>query len=137
MCRIKDCPQWTTCRADHECGQSGPTVASVAHVQVRLLGPVDVSEAGASRRVAGLRPKAVLAVLGLAAGQTVSTDRLVEVVWGDRPPATGLNTLQRHVSYLRSVLGGRGTIVARPPGYALALGGRATMVPRPPRTLRR
>jgi DNA-binding SARP family transcriptional activator len=100
----------------------------VAKVQVRLLGPVDVSEAGASRRVAGLRPKAVLAVLGLAAGQTVSTDRLLEVVWGERPPATGLNTLQRHVSYLRSVLGGRETIVARPPGYVLALGPQATDV---------
>src|SRR5262249_1403734 len=41
------------------------------------------------------------------------------VVWAGAPPATPLNTVQRHVSYLRRVLGSRDAIVARPPGYLL------------------
>ena len=69
-------------------------------VGVRLLGPVDVVVDGVPRRIAGLRPKAVLAVLGLAAGGVVDSDRLIDVVWDGRPPATALNTLRRHVSYL-------------------------------------
>ena len=43
-------------------------------------------------------------MLGLAAGELVDNDRLIDVVWDGRPPATALNTLQRHVSYLRGVL---------------------------------
>jgi DNA-binding SARP family transcriptional activator len=86
---------------------------------VRLLGPVDVTLAGQPQRVAGLRPKALLAVLGLANGELVTTDRLIDVVWDGQPPATALNTLQRHVSYLRGVLGRRDAIVARTAGYVL------------------
>ncbi|MGI5240972.1 BTAD domain-containing putative transcriptional regulator [Dactylosporangium sp. CA-139066] len=91
-------------------------------MQVRLLGPVDAEVDGAVREISGLRRKAVLAALAVAHGEIVSTDRLIEAVWGDDPPATALNTLQRHVSYLRQVLGDRDAIRARPPGYVLDLG---------------
>ena len=97
------------------------------HVQVRLLGPVDVVVAGEARPVRGLRRKAVLAVLALNPGEIVSTDRLVDVVWSDTTPAR-LNTVQSHVSYLRRVLGGRSAIRAHPPGYVLDLGDDATDV---------
>ena len=62
-------------------------------MQVRLLGSVDVTVGGVPRPVAGLRRKAVLAVLGLAAGEIVSTDRLIDVVWDSKAPATAANTL--------------------------------------------
>ncbi len=88
-------------------------------MRVRLLGPVDVVVDGVFRPVSGLRRKAVLAVLALQRGDIVSNDRLTDVVWGDEPPATSLNTLQRHVSHLRQVLGSRDAITARPPGYFL------------------
>ncbi|GAA3215559.1 AfsR/SARP family transcriptional regulator [Dactylosporangium siamense] len=97
-------------------------------MQVRLLGPIDVTLGGAPREVPGLRRKAVLATLAIGRGEVVSTDRLIDTVWGEDPPATAVNTLQRHVSYLRQVLGGRDTIVARPPGYLLALDDDATDV---------
>ena len=97
------------------------------HVQVRLLGPVDVVVAGEARPVRGLRRKAVLAVLALNPGEIVSTDRLMDVVWSDTTPAR-LNTVQSHVSYLRRVLGGRSAIRAHPPGYVLDLGDDATDV---------
>ena len=88
-------------------------------MRVRLLGPLDVVVGGAVRPVSGLRRKAILAVLSLRAGEIVSTDRLADIVWGDCPPTTPVNTLQSHVSHLRTVLGSRAAILARPPGYVL------------------
>jgi DNA-binding SARP family transcriptional activator/tetratricopeptide (TPR) repeat protein len=95
-------------------------------VVVRLLGPVDVVVEGVARPVSGLRRRAVLAVLGLAAGEVVGTERLVDVVWDGQPSAVGLNALQTHVSHLRRVLGSPAAIVARGSGYVLDLGPEAT-----------
>ncbi len=47
----------------------------------------------------------MLAVLVVHANQLVSTDRLVEEVWGAEPPRTARKTLQVHVSRLRRQLG--------------------------------
>jgi DNA-binding SARP family transcriptional activator len=95
-------------------------------MQVRLLGSVDVVAGGVVRPLSGLRRKSVLAVLGLAAGEIVSAERLIDAVWGDRAPATAANTLQSHVSYVRRVLGSRSAVVARSPGYVLDLGAEST-----------
>ena len=103
-------------------------------MQVRLLGPVDVVVDGQPRLVGGRRRTGVLAVLALAAGEVVSTDRLSEAVWGSGPrPA--VNTLQSHVSALRRVLGGD-AITAVPPGYVLDLGPDGTDVQAAERLLR-
>jgi DNA-binding SARP family transcriptional activator/tetratricopeptide (TPR) repeat protein len=91
-------------------------------VRVRLLGPVDVIVAGTPTAVSGLRRRAILATLALQPGHVVSTDRLIDIVWGDDPPATAVNTLQRHISYLRAVFGARAAIMARAPGYLLDTG---------------
>lgn len=115
--------------ATRSAGPSGP-------VQIRLLGPVDVTVAGTARQVSGSRRKAVLATLALSPRRIVSTDHLIEVVWGDRAPATAVNSLQSHLSYLRRVLGGRSTIVARSPGYVLELPAEATDVEVAERLLR-
>ncbi|MCA2213972.1 BTAD domain-containing putative transcriptional regulator [Jidongwangia harbinensis] len=95
-------------------------------MQVRLLGTVDVLVGGEHRPVPGLRRKAILSVLALNAGRTVSAERLIDLVWGDRADRTGRNTVQSHVSYLRQRLGARSAIVARPPGYLLDVPGDAT-----------
>ncbi|MCG5473016.1 tetratricopeptide repeat protein [Micromonospora sp. LAH09] len=97
-------------------------------VRVRLLGPVEVVVADAAQAVNGVRRKAVLATLALHVGRVVSVDRLLDVVWGEQLPATAANTLQRHVSYLRGVLGEPGSIVARQPGYVLNTGPESTDV---------
>ncbi len=93
-----------------------------AEIRIRLLGAVDVAGDRAGPSLSGPRRKAVLAVLALQAGEVVSTSRLIDVVWGDRAPRTAANTLQSHVSYLRRVIDGKGTIRAQPPGYLLDLG---------------
>ncbi|MFF0154436.1 BTAD domain-containing putative transcriptional regulator [Micromonospora sp. NPDC005203] len=97
-------------------------------VRIRLLGPVEVVVADSPQAVNGKRRKAILATLALHVGRVVSVDRLIDVVWGEQLPATVANTLQRHVSYLRGVLGEPGSIVARPPGYLLNTGPESTDV---------
>ncbi len=104
--------------------------------QVRLLGPIDVTVGGAVRALAGLRRKSVLAVMGLHVGETVSIHRLIDAVWGQAPPNTAANTLQNHMSYLRSVLDSRDAIIARSPGYLLNLDPDAVDVARAERLIR-
>lgn len=87
---------------------------------------MDFTVGGTPHQVHGLRRKAVLTVLALQAGEVVSTDRLIDLVWGDAAPATAANTLQSHVSQLRRALGERTAIRACPPGYVLDLGAEAT-----------
>lgn len=91
-----------------------------------MLGPVDVLAEDGPKPVQGLRRKAVLAALALHAGEVVGIDTLVDVVWGEAAPQTAANTLQSHVSYLRTVLGSKAAILARAPGYMLDLGPEAT-----------
>lgn len=97
-------------------------------MQVRLLGPVDVRIDGRSSTVAGLRRAALLAVLGLHAGEVVSAARLIDVVWADKAGHASLNTVQSHISYLRRLFADPTTIVARAPGYLLRLPGEPTDV---------
>src|SRR5262245_26327376 len=104
-----------------------PEVVSPA-VAVCLLGPIDVVVDVRPRAVCGLRRRALLAALALKPRVVVSSDRLIDVVWSGRAPATAQNTLQAHVSYLRRALGLRHAIVARAPGYVLDLHGKCTDV---------
>jgi DNA-binding SARP family transcriptional activator len=97
-------------------------------VQVRLLGPIDVLVDGVPRPVAGLRRRAVVAALALQPGQILSVDQLVEVVWGENPPAKAAITLQSHLSQLRRAVGDPTVVLARPPGYVLNIAGPATDV---------
>jgi predicted ATPase/DNA-binding SARP family transcriptional activator len=78
-----------------------PAVAAVAF---RLLGPVDVTVAGRSAALGGARRRAVLALLLLARGASVSEDALTEALWGDDPPPGARNSLQSQVSRLRCEL---------------------------------
>ncbi|WP_345142100.1 AfsR/SARP family transcriptional regulator [Dactylosporangium darangshiense] len=95
---------------------------------MRLLGPIDVVVGDEPRPVQGLRRKAVLAVLGLHAGEVVSTGRLVELVWDGAPPPNAVNALQSHLSYLRRTLSDKSAVRSRPPGYVLDVGADGTDV---------
>jgi predicted ATPase/DNA-binding SARP family transcriptional activator len=86
-----------------------------------ILGPLEVRDGPAPVRVPGAKERALLADLLVNAGRVVSADRLVEDLWGERPPGNPANTLQGRVSALRRALGpaGSGLVVTRPPGYVL------------------
>jgi branched-chain amino acid transport system substrate-binding protein len=69
----------------------------------------------------GTRQRSVLALLLLDRGQTVSSDRLIDELWGDSPPADAQTALQQHVSRLRKALEPHAVLVTRAPGYALEI----------------
>jgi DNA-binding SARP family transcriptional activator len=59
-----------------------------------------------------------LALLVLNARQVMSPDRLIDAVWGERPPPTAREALHNYVSQLRRTLGS-GVLVTRDGGYVL------------------
>ena len=86
-------------------------------MEFRLLGPLEVvDDGGEPVPLGGRRPRAVLALLLLTPNRAVSTERLIDAVWGDDPPANARSTLQVHVHALRKALGAD-RIVTRAPGY--------------------
>ena len=50
-------------------------------MEFRVLGPLEALVDGAQVKLGGPRPRAVLAVLLLHAGQVVPTSRLIDEVW--------------------------------------------------------
>lgn len=87
-------------------------------LEFRLLGPLEVIADGGPLPLGGQRQRALLAVLLLEAGRVVSTDRLVELVYGGEPPRTATTSLQNAVSALRKLLG-PDAVETRAPGYVL------------------
>ena len=74
-------------------------------MELRLLGPLGVlDDAGGVVEVRGTKPKGLLALLGLRAGEVVSAGRIVEELWGDREIRDPLNAVQVLVSKLRRAL---------------------------------
>jgi len=91
-------------------------------VEFRILGPLEVVEAGRPLTLGGPRQRALLAILLTRANEVVSNDRLIDGLWGARPPRTATNALQYHVSQLRKTLGPSKAIVTREPGYLIRVG---------------
>ena len=85
-----------------------------------ILGPLEARADDRLLPVRGGKQKALLALLLLNANEVVSSERLVDELWPDEPPESGLNALQVRVSQLRKSLdahGDRPPIVTRSPGY--------------------
>ena len=94
----------------------------------RVLGPLEATRDGEPLRLGGGKQSALLAILLLNANEVVSSDRLIDELWGETPPETAGKALQVHVSQLRKVLepergsGDPGRVlITRSPGYMLAL----------------
>lgn len=86
----------------------------------RILGPVEVWRDGEQLPLGGPKQRAVLALLVLDAGRVVATDRIIDQLWGERPPPTAGASLQNLVSQLRKLLG-PDVLITKPPGYRLQI----------------
>jgi predicted ATPase/DNA-binding SARP family transcriptional activator len=104
----------------------------VVEIEFRLLGPLEVWRDGQRLEVGGAKARALLAMLLLHAGEVVSADRLIDALWGEHPPSSGVNALQRHVTHVRRTLApgreleserpatrGDGPVLTRAPGYMI------------------
>lgn len=86
--------------------------------EFRLLGPLEASRDGELVPLGGPKQRALLALLLLNAGRVVSTEKIVDELWGEDAPRTVTASLQNTVSALRKQLGAD-LVVTRPPGYLL------------------
>ena len=98
----------------------------LARMDFGILGPLEALDGGRRVRLGGDRQRALLAVFLLHANETLSTDRLIEELWGERAPATAAKTVQVYISRLRKALTAEdddsaGAVVTRDHGYELVL----------------
>ncbi len=97
-------------------------------MRVFLLGPVDIIHEGQQIRLIGHHQRALIAALASEAGRIVPAERLIDTLWGERPPTTARTKLQGYVSGVRKALGdspqGRADasclLLTRYPGYLLS-----------------
>ena len=87
--------------------------------EFRILGPLEALLDGRPVDLGGQRQRALLAALLVRHGQVVSTDGLVDLLWGEQPPKTATTSLQNAVSQLRRLLG-TDVVETRAPGYVFA-----------------
>jgi DNA-binding SARP family transcriptional activator len=86
--------------------------------ELNLLGPVEAWSDGTRIPLAPLE-RNLLAILALAEGTVLSTERIIDALWDIRPPASPRSRVQGLVSSLRRKIGD--ALVTRNPGYLLDL----------------
>ena len=104
-------------------------------MQFRLLGPLEVRDGGGGVvPIAGHQSRTLLCVLLLDAGRVVSTERLIDALWGESPPSAAVHGLHVQASKLRAALrNGEGDAVqisTEAGGYRLQLHGHQLDVAR-------
>lgn len=87
-------------------------------MEFRILGPLEVVDEGRPLTVDRRLSRALLAYLLLHPNEPVSSDRLVDQLWGDEPPKTAVASLQNYVSRLRRTIG-HDRLRLEPGGYVL------------------
>jgi predicted ATPase/DNA-binding SARP family transcriptional activator len=96
-------------------------------MEFRILGPLEVLDEDRAVILGGSKQRALLALFLVHANETLTTDRLIDELWGERPAETAAKTaktVQMQVSRLRAALGadaGNGLIVTRQRGYQLRI----------------
>lgn len=96
--------------------------------EIRILGPLEVVDDGVPLALGGAKQRAVLAILALHANHVVSTDALVDGLWGSSASARSFNAIQVYISRLRKIINrdredhrAPAVLHWRSPGYLLEL----------------
>jgi DNA-binding SARP family transcriptional activator/streptogramin lyase len=89
-------------------------------VDFRILGPLEVADGERAISFEAPKQRALLGLLLLHPNEVVSSERAIDELWGERPPATATKVVQTYVSQLRRALGA-GLITTRAPGYVLGI----------------
>jgi DNA-binding SARP family transcriptional activator len=91
-------------------------------MEFQILGPLEVVDGGRALPLGGSRQRTLLALLLTRANEVVSADRLIDELWGERPPRTAANALHYHISQLRKAIAPSNAIITRDPGYLIRVG---------------
>ncbi|MCO1656102.1 BTAD domain-containing putative transcriptional regulator [Pseudonocardia humida] len=100
---------------------STPPGSPADRLELAVLGPLAVHRAGAPAPAGPLNQRCLLGLLAVRAGQVVSLEEIIDVLWGEHPPATCRNLVHVHLSRLRRLL--RTPITGVGGGYRLAVDG--------------
>jgi DNA-binding SARP family transcriptional activator len=87
-------------------------------MEFRILGPLEVWDGGSQVSLGGPKPRALLTVLLLSPNEVISTDRLIDDVWGGDSLESAAAALRVNVSRLRKALP-QDVLTTRSPGYVL------------------
>lgn len=81
---------------------------TVPGLRFQVLGPVRAWRRDGDRAteidLGPAKQRAVLAVLALGAGASVSREAIIEFLWPDEPPPTAVNAVQTYIKRLRQIL---------------------------------
>jgi predicted ATPase/DNA-binding SARP family transcriptional activator len=90
-------------------------------MEIRVLGPLEVTGDNGTVRLGASMQRKLLAALVVSARKACSTDALIDALWGESPPLSAAKLLQVYVSQVRKVLPAPARIQTRGPGYMLEL----------------
>jgi DNA-binding SARP family transcriptional activator/ABC-type branched-subunit amino acid transport system substrate-binding protein len=97
-------------------------------MEFRILGPLEVAEHGSRLEIGRGKERSVLAILLLHANEVISSECIIDDLWGDQPPATAAKSVQVYVSRLRKALASaaadgsaNGVLLTRGGGYTLCV----------------
>jgi SARP family transcriptional regulator, regulator of embCAB operon len=98
-------------------------------MEVKVLGPLEARENGRSILLTASKPRQILSLLAVSAGELVTVSELVEELWGLNAPRSAVQSVQTYILRLRQGIeaalpsGGssvaKDVLVTRPCGYAL------------------
>lgn len=89
-----------------------------SRLQVRLLGPLEVTVGARTVELTTGRLRTLIVALALSAGRPVTVDQLTKTVWGQNLPLDVRRTLSTYMTRLRTALGAE-SVVFDPTGYVL------------------
>ena len=81
-----------------------PGVLRQSKLEFSVLGPLQVRGDAGQIALPSTKERALLAHLVARACRTVSSDELIDTLWGEAPPRTAAKALQNHVLRLRNIL---------------------------------
>lgn len=98
--------------------------SAVTTTDIRLLGPLAVSNDGVDIPLTGRQLRTIFTLLAASPGSTVTTDAIMTSLWPENPPAQARKTVQVYISNLRKAFAGDSSpILSVPGGYSLAADG--------------
>ena len=105
---------------------TAPSGGGTSEVRYKILGPVEVRLGNDGVNIGGPRERRSLAGLLLQANQVVSIDRIMEILWGEKPPRTAPTQVRNTITTLRRQLatadGGQAPIARVGAGYMIRVG---------------
>lgn len=91
-------------------------------MEYRILGPVEVRDAGIEIPLDGVKQRTVLAALLISEGRFLSDAEMSTLLWGSNPPATLNAQIYNYISRLRKTLGPDVSITRLTSGYLMRIG---------------